>query len=216
MNNDITYLMPKASDEILFNIAKESINRYMPARILTCGKDQTRHWGEAFMWLFNSCPTDIGVFIDDDAFILRDITPLIDLIRSEEYSIVGFTERLIGKHKEFQYYQPNFMILNIKKFKAEFGKDGINVDVPLARRELGMITNPEFMYGISQKLKGRKNKDLNFRLSEHYKLANLLSDGDIDYVLHLWYGAWRHRRDRDMSERDNLVSKDFWNNELKI
>lgn len=216
MINDVTYLVPRASDDILFNIAKESINRYTPANILTCGKDKAKNWGEAFRWLFNNCPTDIGIFIDDDAFILRDITPLINAVRSGAFTLVGFTDRGKPEYKKYQYFQPNFLIMNIKKFKEEFGEGGINVDVEQATKELG--TNPEFMYGISQKVRGRKNIDLDFVLSKHYKFANLLYDKEIPYVLHLWYGAWRHRRspEGDLSWRDSMVSDDFWNSNLKI
>lgn len=216
-NKDVTYLMPRASDEILFNISRENINRYTPAPILTCGRDVTNHWSEAFRWLFSHCQTDIGVFIDDDAIILRDISPLIELVRSG-HGLVGFTSRGETNHTKYGYFQPNFMIMNIKKFKEEFGEQGIDVDVEQAKRELNITTNPEFCYGISQKLRGRPSKDLSMKLSEHYKFASVISDGDMPYVLHLWYGAWRHRRspEGDMSERDALVSRDFWNSKLKI
>ena len=218
MNKDMTYLICRASDEILFNIAKESINRYTPANILTCGKDITKHWVEAFRWLFDRCTTDIGVFIDDDAFILRDITLLLDLIRLGEYSMVGFTDRGTGKYKDFQYFQSNFMIFNIKKFKEEFGVAGIDVDMGLAKKELVGDSSPLFMYGISQKLRDRKNKDLSVRLSDKYKFASVISDDKMDYVLHLWYGAQKHRRVEveGLDERDNKVSEDFWNNKLEI
>ncbi len=216
-NDDVTFLTPHASDEILFDIFKESVRIYTPARILTITKKQTRHWGDSFRWLYNNCPTNIAVFIDDDAFIVNDISPLINLVRRGEHSIVGFTYKT-KEHVKHNYFQPNFLIINLKKFKEEFGEDAMAVDKELADKELGEGGSSIEMYGISQKLRDRNNKVLDFQLSDNYKFANVLWDGDIPYVLHLWYGAWRHRRspEGDMSERDNTVSRDFWDNKLKI
>lgn len=211
-----TYLISHAGSEELFNVCKEAINRHTPGDILVSTKDMFKNWNESFRWLFSKCPTEIGIFIDDDAILLDNITPIIDTVMSGENSIVGFTNRGETKHTEYQYFQPNFMIMNIKKFKEEFGEGGINVNQALAREELG--ANTEFMQGISQKLRGRGNKDLSSRLVESYWPANVLSDGNIDYVLHLWYGAWKHRKspEGNLSERDDMVIKDFWNNSLKI
>jgi hypothetical protein len=213
---NFTYLIAHAGSEELFDACKGAINKYTTGNIITSDKTMFKHWGEAFRWLFNNCPTDVGIFIDDDALILRDITSLIKLVESGECGIVGFTNRGVGKHTEYQYFQPNFMIINIKRFKEEFGAHSIDVDIELAKNELGV--NPEFMYGISQKLRGRNNKDLSSKLIDKYWPANVLSDGDTDYVLHLWYGAWKHRKSPvgDMNERDMMVIKDFWDNKLKI
>ena len=217
MNHDVTFLTPHAADEILFDIFKESVKRHTPAKILTITKEETRHWGEAFKWLYNNCPTNIAVFIDDDAFILRDISPLIDSVRKGKYSMVGFTYKT-EEHVKHNYFQPNFLIVNLKKFKEEFGEDAMFTDEELADKELGPGGSSIPMYGISQKLRHKKNKVLDFIISDNYKFANVLWDRNIPYVLHLWYGAWRHRRspEGDMSERDKTVSDDFWNDELKI
>lgn len=215
---DATYLIAHAGSEELFNVCKGAINKYTPGDILVAGRDKFNNWSGAFRWLFDNCPTDIGVFIDDDAILLNDITPLIDKVRSNEYSMVGFTSRGDTKHSEYQYFQPNFMIMNIHKFRIEFGINGIDVDAEQAKKELNITTAPEFCYGISQKLRGRKNLDLSSRLSKYYWPASIIADDNTKYVIHLWYGAWKHRRspEGDMSKRDNEVIEDFRGNKLKI
>ena len=216
-NDDVTFLTPHAADEILFDIFKESVERYTPANILTITTKETKHWAEAFKWLYDNCPTDIAVFIDDDAFILRDISPLIDSVRQGKYSMVGFTYKT-EEHVKHNYFQPNFLIVNLKKFKEEFGEDAMLVDKELADKELGPGGSSIPMYGICQKLRDRKNKVLDFKILENYKFANVLEDKGTPYVFHLWYGAWRHRKspEGDLSERDKTVSDDFWSDKLKI
>ena len=216
-NSDITYLISNASNSKLLDVCLGSISKYTPAETLLATLSGFRIRPEAFMWLFDKCSTDIGIFIDDDAFITNDITPLINLIRDGSHSLVGFTYRNQA-HIDAKYFMPNFLIMNVKEFKEEFGVKGIQTDIDLAEKDLGVGEGTSFMSGISQKLNKCNTRILSFSASPHYEFAGVLSDEYTPYVLHLWYGAWKRRYspEGDMTKRDNEINQDFLDNNLRI
>lgn len=55
-----TYLIAHAGSEELFDVCKASINKHTPGNILVSDRSMFRHWSEAFRWLFDNCPTEIG------------------------------------------------------------------------------------------------------------------------------------------------------------
>jgi hypothetical protein len=181
---EFTYLIPHAASEELFNLTKKSIERFTPGPTLVVGKE-IPHWAQAWKKLWDECPTDIGIFMDDDAILTKDITPLIELVASDQYDAVGIEGLPPCPRNHPGYFDSNFLVVNIGKFKREHGEP--YTDMEQARREIAPGLAIEPYYGVSQKLRGRILA-LPSRKTE-WGLAT-----DHDYVTHLWYGAWKHRQ----------------------
>lgn len=183
LSMNFTYLIPHAGSEELFALTKKSIEKYTPAPIITVGKE-VKNWPEAWRRLWDSCPTDIGIFMDDDAILLKDITPLIEMVASGEYDAVGIEGLPPCPRNHKGYFDFNFMVIDITRFKRKHGEP--YTDMVQAKEEIPQGLSIEPFYGVSQKLRGRI-----FSLpreSTGYGLATT-----HEYLIHLWYGAWRHR-----------------------
>lgn len=79
----------------------------------------------------------------------------------------------------------NFMLFNLRAFKARWGLRGI-----WGTRPVGTLHN-EFDYGIGQKLT-RQHLLKPFH-AHKYGMGNLLADEGVPVVWHQWYGSYRTR-----------------------
>lgn len=211
--SDITFLIPHASSEELFSICKEAIYGFFPkANILVADKDRFPHWNQAIKWLWDNCPTDIGIFIDDDCILLEDISSLINRVKNGNYYMVGVEGIIPHKSGQYlryspHYYDMTFMVIDIARFKKEFGDD-IEVDRELAKKEIPEGRSIEKYYGISQKLRNKSIYNLYAELSD-YGEATTYGVGGVKYMIHLWYGAYKHRGEKDHKEIQDLFIKDY-------
>ena len=44
----------------------------------------------------------------------------------------------------------------------------------------------------------------------------LIPSASSEELLHLWYGAWKHRKGINLQDRDDEFIEDYKNNKLKI
>lgn len=212
-----TYLIAHAGTEELLDVCKDAINRYTPGNILLATKDRFNQWGDGFLWLFNNCPTEVGVFIDDDCILSDSINdPLEEVINGSAYMAAIDGE---GLSRGAGYYQPNLMIININKFKNEFGVKGININQRQYKEETGKDNGDSFL-GISQKLRDKVVIPFS-ALPGIWPLSSDIYNGVNKIATHLWYGAWKHRKhyfinDIDLSVRENDFINHYWNNISKF
>lgn len=217
-----TYLIPHASSEEIFAVCKDAISKHTPAEILVSPKEQFGNWHEAISWLWDNCPTDIGVFLDDDCMLLNDITPLIEQAPCGVEGIIPFSKGGLLRNSP-GYYDMTFMAINIKEFNQRFGRDAILTDMVKARKEIEAGRSIEHFYGVSQHLRD-EFRTLRARLS-NYGLATVYEDTSTKatpYMIHLWYGSWKHRHAenevdaKEMQEREDKFIKDYWANTLRV
>lgn len=208
MRPGFTYLISHAGSEELFGVCKDAIQKYTPGDSLVVTLAMYRYWEESFAWLFNNCPTNVGVFIDDDCILRDNIGEYIEAVSSGDAYAAAIDGESLGRGKG--YYQPNLMILDIKRFTDEFGKDGWRTDRDMYKKDTGKDTNDIFL-GISQKLKDKRVIPFLAEKSE-WPLADDIFVDHHRIATHLWYGAWRHRGHKfvdgiDLEKRE----KDFIN-----
>jgi len=170
-------------------------------------------WLDVAKNLAKECKTNIAVYIEHDAFLLRNINDMLDKIRSGEYDAVGVEEVIpspgLNRNSPGMMNQ-NFFIINMKKMK-EIGLDKMRLDQSKIKTP---IKNMELGYGISQSLEKKlflPVKDSGYACGTFY--------GNI--VHHFWYGSYPKRN----IEYDNInrlwieeeaerLIKDYWDNKI--
>ncbi len=210
-----TYLITHAATEGLFDVCKDAINKYTPGDMLTATKNMFQDWGTGFRYLFDNCPTDVGVFIDDDCILSSSIKEPLQAVMDGDVYMAALDGERLGRG--IGYYQPNLMIIDIKRFKKEFGSDGINIDIQKYKKDTGRDKG-DFFLGISQKLNGKGI------IPFYSKTGATILSSDIYFnskkiATHLWYGAWKHRRNKfvdgiNMEVRENDFINNYWNKKI--
>lgn len=204
MEKKYTLLVPSAGDERLLEICLKQIDTLCPEAGVLVVRGQ--EWQEAFAELWNNCPTDVGVFIDDDCFLYKNPSPAVERVLSGEYDMAAVEEVVPYYRGGFLrykpgYYQSSFMVVNIGKCKRE----GIEywADQHEVVKTPGI--NGEFHYGLSQRL---KTFHIPCCLAGKYGAATAYGD----FAVHLWYGAWDFRgelAEGDLRTRDDIVYDDY-------
>jgi hypothetical protein len=196
-----TYLIPSTGDERFLERCREQIEKYTPGVPVMVVRD--KEWKAAWAELWEGCPTDVGVFIDDDCFLTADPLPTIEKVLSSEYDMAAVEEVIPyykGGNIRFKpgYYQSSFMVLNIGKCKRE--KIDYEVDQALCDQTEG--AHHEFHYGLSQRLKNIYK--IPCALAGKWFMATTYGD----FAIHLWYGSWK-RRNVDDENHELLETRDM-------
>lgn len=199
--SNFTYLIPSTGDERFLDICKEQIAKYTPSATVLVVKD--KDWKQAWTELWEECPTDVGVYIDDDCFLTGDPMPVIQKVISGEYDMAAVEEVVPyykGGYIRYKpgYYQSSFMVVNIGKCKRE----RINYEVDIQECEKTEGVNREFHYGLSQRLKNIYK--IPCSLANKWMMATNYGD----FAVHLWYGSWRRRGVED-EQHDLLEVRDM-------
>jgi hypothetical protein len=148
-------------------------------------------YDDAFLRLFERCETEYVCVLDHDTVLLSSLDTLLNGLEEGRYDLVGIEDRIkLPGDGEWMRYAPGYMdatflLFNWGEFKHRWGLGGIRYNRP------PWTVHDEYHYGICQKLKRHKYL-LPFHTNK-YGLANLLKDGDIPVLWHLWYGAYRER-----------------------
>lgn len=166
-------------------------------------------WAGVAQRLIEACETDIGIFIEHDAFLLKPLDDLISKIG--DYDLIGVEEMIPGLRNSPGMACQNFFILNVKKLK-ELGIEKVRVrNIEEVKKTCG---NVESGYGLSQTF--NKKYFLPFGWS-HYGFGTYYGD----YVHHFWWGSYPKRDvaidnlDRDfLDEQAKRLVKDYDNNEI--
>ena len=155
---------------------------------------------DAYVRLLQRCDTEYVCIMDHDAVLLGSLDRYVEALASGRYDLVGVEERIRLPDSVWQNrlagangwlrFAPgctaaNFMLFNLRAFKAKWGLRGI-----FGSRPAGTL-HYEFDYGIGQKLK-RHHLLLPWH-APRYGMGNLLRDGDLPVAWHQWYGSYRTR-----------------------
>ena len=167
-------------------------------------------WAEVAIRLLKQCDTDIAVFIEHDAFLLRPLTELID--KMDKHDLIGPEEVLDFRNSPGMVCQ-NFFIVNAKKLK-ELGLENVRIrDIEKLRGKIGSM---ESGYGISQTF----DKKLFLPIEKSgYGFGTYYGN----YVHHFWFGSYRKRdtiKDGILPEQlevwaEELI-EDYWNGKFNI
>lgn len=225
-----TFLITYFAQPSLLEICMDSIRKYHPGAVIIVSQEEgvpanvgnaklimhrmsEVHWAGVAAGLIEACKTDIGIFIEHDAFLMKSLDTIIDKIG--EYDMVGVEENIqLPKLNRFApgMAVQNFFILNVKKMK-EIGLDKVYVrNVDALKKDY--YRTIESGHGISQSLEKKlflEVKPSGYAHGTYYG----------DYVHHAWFGSYRHR---DVSidgvdaawmddEMDRLIS-DYWENKF--
>lgn len=231
----VTFLVTFYAQPQLLEVCLDSIRKYYPHNPIIIGQQvgdkpidlvlddnitviyhdmSAKTWVYAAIGLAEVCDTDIAVYIEHDAFLLRNIDDMFKKIEDGEYDAVGVEEIIpspgLNRNSPGMMNQ-NFFIINMKKMK-EIGLDKMKIDhsklyLPLKNKESG--------YGISQSLEKKlflPVKDSGYACGTYY--------GDMAH--HLWYGSYPKRNiEYDNINRlwlkeavDKLI-RDYWKNEIR-
>lgn len=169
-------------------------------------------WAEVAQGLMRECETDVAVFVEHDAFILRNIQDMIDKI-GDEYDLIGPEEVMHIRNSPGMMCQ-NFFIINVKKMK-EIGLDKVWVrDVPKLK-ELHPGRNVESGHGISQSFEKKLFLPV---IESGYAFGTYY--GDVAH--HLWFGSYKKRNTMIdnvsplyMEEETQRLIKDYWDKNIK-
>lgn len=155
---------------------------------------------DAYVRLLQRCETEYVCIMDHDAVLLGSLDRYVDAIAAGRCDLVGVEERIrlpdsIWKNRlaganGWLRFAPgctaaNFMLFNLRAFKAKWGLRGI-----FGTRPAGTL-HYEFDYGIGQKL--TRHHLLKPWHAPRYGMGNLLRDGDLAVAWHQWYGSFRTR-----------------------
>lgn len=241
--NDITFLVTFYAQPEFLKICLDSIRKYYPTEPIIVSQEESdpvinhpdnnfvapynirriphemkrggHTWVDVAIGLAKECETDIAVYIEHDAFLLKDLGYIIGKIRDGEYDAIGVEEVIpssgLNRNSPGMMNQ-NFFIINMKKMK-EIGLDKMRLDVSKIDYT---IKNKESGYGISQVL---KNKLFLPVKSSGYACGTFY--GDV--VHHFWYGSYRRRN----TWYDNInpewldyeaerLTSDYWDNKINI
>lgn len=166
-------------------------------------------WSEVAINLLEACETDIAIFIEHDAFLLKSLDELIKQIG--KYDLIGPEEIMEFRNSPGMVCQ-NFFIVNAKKLKR-LGLDNVRIrDIEKLRSKIGSL---ESGYGISQTFK----KKLFLPVTRSgYGMGTFYGD----YVHHFWFGSYRERNiegDGIMPEQLEVwaqeLQEDYWANNIK-
>jgi hypothetical protein len=222
---NVTFLITYFAHEGLLDICLGSIKRYHPDSNIVISQQLEDHpirakniklishdmrkevWADVARRLLENCNTDIAVFIEHDAFLLKSLQPLIEMIKDGKYDLIGPEENIPISKLNRNYpgmVCQNFFIVNAKKIK-ELGLNNIKT----------RIEGYESAHGISQVL----DKKLFLPVKESgYAHGTFYGD----YIHHLWYGSYPKRNiEYDgvnrlflESESERLI-KDYYNDEIR-
>ncbi len=155
---------------------------------------------DAYVRLLQRCKTEYVCILDHDTVLLSSLDPYVKGMVDGCYELVGVEERIRMPDHIWQTQWPgsggwlrfapgctaaNFMLFNLRSFKARWGLRGI-----WGTRPLGTLHN-EFDYGIGQKLT-RQHLLKPFH-THRYGMGNLLADDGAPIAWHQWYGSYRTR-----------------------
>ncbi len=229
--NDVTFLVTYFAQPDLLKINKDSLDKYHPdaLKIISQQDDyepndlgkwdkMMRHnmgkysWGQVCKNFIAACDTEIGVFIEHDAFLLNPLDELLDLVRSGEYDLIGPEEEIPGLRHSPGMVCQSFFIMNVGKFKREYDLECANVRDIENRKKAGYQI--ESAHGISQTLDKKKFLPVKYSGYAHGTLYG-------DLVHHLWWGSYP-KRDLTIDNIDkewmDIEAKrlidDYWNNNL--
>lgn len=229
-----TFMVTAYAHSQLLSICIDSIKKFYPeSRIIISqqindeseidieGTEKIYHdmktglWSDVALGLLNACKTDVGIFLEHDAFLLNHLDHYIELIDNGMYDIIG-PEDVIPT-KGLNRYAPgmvhqSFSILNVKKLK-EIGLDCIKFkDGP----EYGDCRHKESSYGISQVLDKKLFMPVtpsNYAYGTYYGSE----------VFHLWYGSFRERyvlgdgvNPRWMEDESSALIQDYYKQEYRV
>lgn len=165
-----------------------------------------RYWLEecefpdAYVRLLQRCATDYVCILDHDTVLLAGLDPYLAGLVDGKYELVGVEERIRMPDSIWRTQWPesggwlrfapgctaaNFMMFNLRNFKARWGLRGI-----WGTRPAGTL-HYEFDYGIGQKLT-RQHLLRPFH-ARRYGMGNLLADEGAPVLWHQWYGSYRTR-----------------------
>lgn len=139
-------------------------------------------WSDVATGLLKECQTDIAVFIEHDAFLLKPLDSLVDRIKSGEYDMIGPEEVIPLEHLDRNapgMICQNFFMINAKKIK-ELGLDKIVV------RGREGEQNRESGHGMSQTFDKKLYLPV---IASGYGYGTYYGD----HVHHLWYGSFKKR-----------------------
>ena len=187
---------------------------YNVRRIQHTMRKEGKVWVDVAIGLAKQCTTDFAVYIEHDAFLLRNIDDMIEKIESGEYGAIGVEEMIpykgLDRHSPGMMNQ-NFFLINMKKMK-EIGLEKMRVNHTIPRVPM---KNVESGYGISQSLQ----KKLFLPVSPSgYAFGTFY--GDIAH--HLWYGSYPKRNvmfdnvsPMWMGHEANRLIRDYWEGKIK-
>ena len=228
---DFTFLITYYCQPDFLDICIDSIKKYYPKAKIVISQQigdnpiNVKHkvikhdmhsnvWVDAAIGLAKECKTPIAIYIEHDAFLLRNVDDMLAKIRNNEYDLIGVEECIPFPGLERNapgFANQNFFIINMKKMK-KIGLEKMRADFT---KDLN-ITNHESGYGISQSL----DKKLFLPVSKSdYGLGTFY--GDVCH--HFWYGSFPRRNiEYDNinrlwieEEADRLVN-DYWQNKICV
>lgn len=201
-------------DEVIDLPEKNIVAPYRIRRIQHTMRAANTTWVDVAIGLAKHCTTDIAVYIEHDAFLLRNIDDLIERVESGEYDAIGVEEVIpmegLDRNSPGMMNQ-NFFIINLKKMK-EIGLEKMRVDHTIPR---GTMKNVESGYGISQSL---QNKLFLPVTPSGYGFGTFYGDA----AHHLWYGSYRKRNVMFdnvsplwMEHEAGRLIADYWDNKIQ-
>ena len=231
--NDLTFLVTYFAQPDLLKVNRDSLDKHHPnaLKIISQQADyepndlgrwdkMLRHNMRAHTWsqvcknLITACDTEIGVFIEHDAFLLRPLDELLDLVRSGEHDLIGPEEEIPRLRHSPGMVCQSFFIVNVGKFKREYDLEHVDVRDIERRKDAGYQI--ESAHGISQTFDKKKFLPVKYSGYAHGTLYG-------DYVHHLWYGSYPKRDltidniDKEwMGTEAERLTDDYWNNNLQF
>lgn len=231
---DITFLVTYFAQPELLKICLDSIRKFYPNDKIIVSQQKRddpvdvgsarliEHdmadvvWAGVAKQLIEKCDTEIGIFIEHDAFLLRNIDEEINLIKNGSFDLIGPEEVNHIRHSP-GFISQNFFMLNVSKMK-EIGTEKVYVrDIPKLKelQAEGKLQNIESGYGITQSF---DNKMLLPVTPSGYAFGTYY--GNMAH--HLWYGSYRKRdtwidnvSPQWMDHEANRLIEDYWNGKIK-
>jgi hypothetical protein len=202
------------NDPVIDQPENNIVAPYHIRRIQHTMRSDGKTWVDVAIGLAEQCTTDIAVYIEHDAFLLRNIDDMLMKIKSGEYDAIGVEEMIpsegLNRNSPGMMNQ-NFFIINMKKMK-EMGIEKMRIDHTILRVPM---KNAESGYGISQSL---ENKLFLPVTSSGYAYGTYY--GDVAH--HLWYGSYRKRdvmfdnvNPMWMDHEANRLIADYWEGKIK-
>lgn len=231
---EVTFLVTHYAQPDLLKICLDSIRKFHPGSPIIVShqiRDEepdvgdAKHihhdmtevvWASVAQGLLKECETDLGVFVEHDAFLTGPLDHYLEMIKEGKYGIIGPEEVNEIRHSE-GFISQNFFMINVKEMK-EAGLEKVFVrDIPRLKelQAQGKMQNIESGYGMTQTF--WEKKLLLPVVHSGYAFGTYY--GEVAH--HLWFGSYPKRNTMFdnvsplwMDHEAQRLIKDYWDGKI--